>query len=75
MRIPLEDLFRYHPPKTQERIDKHNVVNNAALEFAKAIISCTDEEYHDKIVDKIQVIRMLANQAITTSDILKNSNN
>jgi hypothetical protein len=33
--LPIEEYFRYHPPTTEERKQKHDVINNAALQFAK----------------------------------------
>lgn len=38
LKLPLEEYFRYHPPTTQERIDKHDAVNAAALKLAKALV-------------------------------------
>ncbi len=35
--LPVEEYFKYHPPITSERIAKHNAVNDAALELAKAL--------------------------------------
>lgn len=70
--VPLEEQFRYHPPTTEERKQKHDTVNNAALECAKALCGCVrDEHYQQKIIDAIQQARMLANQAVTFEEKAK----
>lgn len=37
--VPLEEYFRYHPPTSEERIAKHDAVNQVALSFAKAVLN------------------------------------
>jgi len=71
--IPIEEYFRYHPPTTDERKRKHNLINDLALQFAKAI----DEEIVDSTTKQyaifaVQQARMFANQGITVDDISKN---
>lgn len=62
----LEDRFKYHPPLTKERVEKHETINHAALNFAKACQDCIkDEERFNAIINQIQIARMLANQAVT----------
>ena len=34
----IDDYFTYHPPTTQERIDAHNVVNDAAKAWAEEFL-------------------------------------
>ena len=70
--LSIEDQFTYHPPTTEERKAKHKKLNDAAIEFAKAV----DEVVEDKaavqdILTQVQLARMLGNQAITWEDISK----
>ena len=66
----LEDYFKYHPPTTEERVQQHQLINESAMEFAKAIESLElDEKWSEKIYDHIQMARMFANQAVTLKDI------
>lgn len=44
MELPIEEYFKYHPPKTEERKAKHDIVNKAALELACAINNCVVDE-------------------------------
>lgn len=68
----LEELFQYHPPKTQERKDQHDRVNQAALEFAKVLHDEVKmKEFKTAIIFAIQQARMLANQAITLQSLNK----
>jgi len=50
--LSLEEYFKYHPPTTEERKQKHNAVNNAALQFAKDPTSYT--RFTDIIVENVQ---------------------
>ena len=75
MSIPIEDYFRYHPPKTEERKQKHEAVNKAALEFAKVVEACVkDEQTKLFSIFAIQQARMFANQGITVDDIAQEIN-
>lgn len=66
----LEEHFKYHPPLTQERIDKHDIVNKAALEFFKSVSSTIDDEYYLKLIfQEVQICRMIANQAVTIEEV------
>lgn len=68
--VSLEEYFRYHPPKTQERIDKHDSVNQAALDFAKVVeASVKDEDLLKMAYFAIQQARMFANQGITIDSL------
>lgn len=70
MPVPIEEYFRYHPPKSQERIDAHNAINNAALEFAKVIQQhVTDEQLLSSAIQSVQYARMISNQAITVQEV------
>jgi hypothetical protein len=43
--LPIEEYFKYHPPTTIERQQKHNIINAIALEFARILdISVIDED-------------------------------
>lgn len=70
MDIPIEEYFRYHPPLTQERKDKHELINKLALEFAKAVdTNITDAQCKSFCFFAIQQARMFANQGITVDEL------
>lgn len=70
MNLPIEEYFKYHPPKTQTRIAAHEGVNNAALEFAKLVnTSVQDEDCKKMAMFAIQQARMFANQGITVDEL------
>lgn len=64
--IKLEDYFKYHPPLTQERVEEHDRVNKAAMEFALTLqdLNFKDEDFQI-ILHHIQFARMMANLFIT----------
>lgn len=69
----LEEYFRYHPPKTEERKSRHEKINRLAYEFTKALSdSIEDFELKQKFFYDIQFMRMMANQEITMNEVLKN---
>lgn len=69
-KLPLEEYFRYHPPKTEDRKEKHNAVNDAALQFAKVIDSSVmDEDCKKMAIFAVQQARMFANQGITVDSL------
>ncbi len=68
--VPIDDYFSHHPPKTEERKQKHAAINKAAKDFALLIDSVVeDEEMMSKILDYVQMARMLSNQAITFQEL------
>ena len=72
MKLSIEEYFKYHPPKTEERKDKHNKVNEKTLELALLI----DELIKDELTKQyclfsIQQARMFANQGITVDELNK----
>lgn len=71
-KISLEDQFQYHPPLTEERKAKHDLIGRSALTFAQELRSAVgcDDPMFQQIVNCIQQARMLANQAVTYQDIL-----
>ncbi len=70
--IALEDHFKYHPPKEKSRIVKHDIINKAALDFAKTVCQVTDnEQYIVMAIQFIQQARMVTNQAITFDSLPK----
>lgn len=72
IRLPLEEYFQYHPPKTEERKQRHDAVNQAALAFAKVVEqNVEDEELYKMTMYAIQQARMFANQAITIDELRK----
>lgn len=69
-KLPIEEYFRYHPPQTQERIRKHDRINQLSMEFAK-IIDCEveDEDCKKMALFALQQCRMFANQGITVDEL------
>jgi N-acyl-L-homoserine lactone synthetase len=66
----IEFYFQYHPPKTEERQQKHDRVNKAALEFAKVVAeSVKDEQTKRFAIFAIQQARMFANLGITVDEV------
>lgn len=73
MNPPIEEYFRYHPPKTEERKAAHEAVNRAALELAKVVdASVQDEDCKKMAMFAVQQARMLSNQGITVDELRKN---
>lgn len=71
----LTQMFKYHPPKTETRIEAHEAVNKAALEFARTcFIYIHDPEQLLEVVSEIKTARMKANQYITYQEILEAEN-
>jgi DNA-directed RNA polymerase delta subunit len=61
----LEDLFSYHPPKTEEDKELHNKVNRASIEYAKQLAEVVKNPAElTTILREIQKVRMLANAAV-----------
>ena len=61
----LENLFSYHPPKNEEEQKLHQIVNQASLDYAKALASVvTNPAELTTILREVQKVRMLANSAI-----------
>ncbi len=70
--IWIEEYFKYHPPATEYRIERHNAINAVALEFAKQIVDCVeDEECKKMALFAVQQARMFANQGITVDELAK----
>ena len=62
----LKDLLSYHPPVSEERKQKHEIVNQASVAFVCTLAEVvTDPDQFTYLLQKIQEVRMLANQAIT----------
>jgi hypothetical protein len=71
----LEEYFKYHPPKTQERIDKHDLVNKKCLELFQIINKTVENEEIVKLCFySLQQLRMFANQGITIDELKKERN-
>lgn len=61
----LEDLFSYHPPKTDKERELHNIVNQASIEYAKSLAQVVKNPAElTTILREIQKVRMLANAAV-----------
>lgn len=70
MTIKLEDYFKYHPPTTEERKRKHDLINSAALAFAQVLdYEVEDEECKKMAFYAIQQARMFANQGIVIDEL------
>lgn len=71
----LEEYFKYHPPKTKERIDKHDLINKKCLELFQIINkTIEDEEIVKLCFYSLQQLRMFANQGITVDELRKERN-
>lgn len=61
----LEELFSYHPPKTDEERAKHEQVNQASIAYAKSLAGVVENPAElTTILREIQKVRMLANAAV-----------
>ena len=61
----LENRFRYHPPKTDSRRAKHNVVTEECLALAKKLRdTCPPGRGLATALTKLEEARMWANQAL-----------
>lgn len=70
MKISIEELFKYHPPLSETRKQKHNAINDVALQFAKTVEDLVvDEDCKKMAYFAIQQARMFANQGITIDDL------
>lgn len=70
--LPLEEYFRYHPSRTEERVIAHDRVNNAAMAMARLIEEVVeDEDCRKMAVFALQQCRMFANQGITIDELRK----
>lgn len=62
----LEDLFNYHPPKTDEEKELHNIVNQASISYVKSLAQVVKNPAElTTLIRKVQEVKMLANQALT----------
>ena len=69
-KLPIEELFKYHPPLTELRKQKHDEINELALNFAKYIEkNVFDEDCKKMAFFAIQQARMFANQGITVDEL------
>lgn len=74
--IPVEEYFKYHPPKTEERIKLHDCIDQTAMAMAVAIDMCVqDESTKTMAIAALQNARMLANQGITIDELVNYSSN
>ena len=72
-KLPIEEYLKYHPPTTEERKEKHNDINNAALAFAQVVDNCVkDEDCKKMTFFAIQQARMFANQGVTVDELIGN---
>ena len=59
--ISLEEYFKYHPPTTEERKQKHDIINNASLQFAKDpglyswFVGVIRENVHDEQTQRMAI--------------------
>lgn len=61
----IENRFRYHPPKTDSRRQKHNAVTEQCLSLAKALRdTCPPGRGLSTALTKLEEARMWANQAL-----------
>lgn len=55
----LAEIFKYHPPTTEERKRKHEAVNLATMEFAKACVPGAPEDQKGLISSKEACLEIL----------------
>ncbi len=73
--IPITEYFKYHPPITNLRRERHDKVNALALDLAKYIEeNVQDEDCKKMAFFAIQQARMFANQGITIDEIAEGYN-
>lgn len=61
----IRELFTYHPPRNAEEQQKHNIVNQAAIDFALTLADVIEDRGElVRILKEIQTVRMLANAAV-----------
>lgn len=69
----LEAYFKYYPPTTEEKVVKHEAINDAALKFAEVLFdSVEDEELLRQSFYAICQARVFANQGITVDNVFNN---
>jgi hypothetical protein len=69
-KVPIEEYFKYHPPLTPERVNKHDRINHACLNLAKLIdANVVDEECKKMALFALQQCRMFSNQGITLDEL------
>jgi hypothetical protein len=68
--ISLDEYFTYHPTVTDDRRRAHELINQMALEFAKAIDSAVqDPDCKQMAFFAVQQARMFANQGATIDEL------
>lgn len=68
----IKELFTYHPVQTEERKQKHDLINTSFLKLAEIIVdSIEDEDILKMCIFSLQQARMFANQGITLDEIKK----
>lgn len=61
----IENRFRYHPPKTDSRREKHNQVTEQCMALAKTLASlCPPGRGLSTALTKLEEARMWANQSL-----------
>lgn len=68
--VPIQEYFRYHPPQTTERQQKHDAINWVAMHFAEVIEhSVLDPECKKAAIFAVLQAKMFANQGITIDEL------
>lgn len=74
-KLPIEEYFKYHPPITEERKRRHNMINEMALLFAQTVDDCVEDEDCKKMaMFAIQQARMFSNQGVTIDELMREKN-
>lgn len=69
-KISIDDYFKYHPSTTEERIQKHKLINKIILEAAHIIDeSVGDEKCKEYAFFALQQARMFANQGVVVDEL------
>lgn len=74
--IAIEEYFTYHPPRTEQRRQKHELINHKTLELAILIAeNVKDEDCKKMGLFALQQCRMFANQGITVDELREKKEN
>jgi hypothetical protein len=69
-KLPISEYFKYHPPVTELRKERHAKINQLALDFAEYVeANIKDEDCKKMTFFAIQQARMLANQGVTIDEL------
>jgi hypothetical protein len=68
LQLPIEEYFRYHPPTTPERQQKHALVNDASLQYCQALL---EWPHGENLIASITTIQDAAKSVCTDETCLR----